>query len=326
MKVLKNIRRTLIPAMALSLIFPAFQATAQDSFPDQPIQLIVGFSAGGPADTTARTLSQRLGDELGTSIVIVNRPGADGVIAASSVARSKPDGHTLLLAPSTLAINDSLYKELSYDTKKDFAPIAFIGESPNVIGVHPSVPANNVEELVKYAKNNHLFYGSTSSVTLLATEMFLGQTNTKMERVPYKGAGQAIPALLSGEVQVMVSSVQTLLPHVQSDKVHAIAVTSRSRLSNAPDIPTAAEQGLSDYSASTWYGLFAAASTPQAVIEKIAHALKETMKDEAVQESFGKQGMIIHTDIDTPAQFQTYFNNEIEKWKKVVVASDVHLN
>lgn len=326
MKTFNTIRRALISAMALGLAFPAIQATAQDNFSDQPVQLIVGFSAGGPADTTARTLSQRLGEELETSIVIVNRPGADGVIAASSVARAKPDGHTLLLAPSTLAINDSLYKDLSYDTRNDFIPIAFIGESPNVIGVHPSLPVNNVEELVNYSKNNHLFYGSTSSVTLLATEMFLGQTDTRMERVPYKGAGQAIPALLSGEVQVMVSSVQTLLPHVQGDKVRAIAVTSQSRLPNAPDIPTASEQGLTEYSASTWYGLFAPVSTPEAVIEKIAHAVQEVMRDKTVQESFGKQGMITHTDIDSPARFQTYFKNEIDKWKEVVAVSDVQIN
>ncbi len=289
MKSLNIVKKFLLSAVTSCLIVPMAHADTE-TFPTQPVQLVVGFSAGGPADTIARTLSQRLGEALNTSVVIVNRPGADGVIAASSVARARPDGHTLLLAPSTLAINDSLYKQLNYDTRKDFVPLYFIGESPNVIGVHPSVPAENLAELVKHSKrpDASLFYGSTSSVTLLATEMFKAQTGAEMERVPYKGAGQAIPSLLSGEVQVMVSSVLTLLPHVEAGAVRGLAVTSRSRLPIAPNIPTAAEQGLPDYSASTWYGLFAPAGTP--------------------------------------AAFQDYFQKEIGKWKEVVVASGTPLN
>ncbi|MBO9356238.1 tripartite tricarboxylate transporter substrate binding protein [Bordetella petrii] len=311
--------------LAFALLAPGHAAPRLD---DQPIQLVVGFSAGGPADTVARTLSQRLGAALGTSVVIVNRPGADGVIAASAVARAKPDGHTLLLAPSTLAINESLYKDLTYDTRGSFIPMTLIGESPNIIGVHPSLPVKTVPELVSYSRRPDvkLFFGSSSSVTLLATEMLKLETGAKMEKVPYKGAGQAIPALLSNEVQVMVSSVLTLLPQVQAGKVRALAVTSKSRLAIAPDIPSAAEQGLPDYSASTWYGLFAPAGTDESVVAAVTQAMQEVMSDPQVRAQFEKQGMVTDTGIDTPAKFAPYFQNEIQKWRKVVVDSGTPVN
>ena len=322
------LKRALGSLFALSIAAPCAVAANNDSLSSQPVQLVVGFSAGGPADTVARTLSQRFGELLNTSVVIVNRPGADGVLSAGTVARARPDGHTLLLAPSTLAINESLYSNLNYDTRKDFIPVGFIGESPNIIGVHPSLPVHNVKELVEYTKNagKPLFYGSTSSVTLLATEMFTLQTGAKMERVPYKGAGQAIPALLSGEVQTMISSVVTLLPHVQSGSVRAVAVTSKSRLPIAPDIVPAAEQGLEDYSASTWYGLFAPAGTPEPVVKKLAAALQETLKEPKVRSIFESQGTILDGDIDTPEKFNTFFHQEIDKWKEIVKASGTPIN
>nr|MBF0683997.1 tripartite tricarboxylate transporter substrate binding protein [Pseudomonas sp.] len=314
-------------ALTLTLTLPGLSHASQQ-FPNQPVQLVVGFSAGGPADNVARALSQRLGELLDTSVVIVNRPGADGVIAASSVSRATPDGHTLLLAPSTLAINESLYKNLTYNASDDFIPVTLIGESPNIIAVHPSLPVKTIPELVSYSQKPEvkLFYGSSSSVTLLATEMLKLETGSKMEKVPYKGAGQAIPALLSGEVQTMVSSVLTLLPQIQAGRARALAVTSKSRLPIAPDIPTVAEQGLPDYAASTWYGLFAPSGTPSSTVDKIAQAMKEVMADQNVQSQFEKQGMIAHPGVDSPADFKTYFQDEIQKWKKVVVDSGIPTN
>ena len=321
-------KRALASLFMLGMVTPTAVAAEGHSLSSQPVQLVVGFSAGGPADTVARTLSQRLGELLNTSVVIVNRPGADGVLSAGTVARARPDGHTLLLAPSTLAINESLYNNLNYDTRKDFIPVGFIGESPNIIGVHPSLPVHNIKDLVEYTKSagKPLFYGSTSSVTLLATEMFALQTGAKMERVPYKGAGQAIPALLSGEVQAMISSVVTLLPHVQSGSVRAIAVTSRSRLPIAPDIVPAAEQGLEDYSASTWYGLFAPAGTPRPIVERLAAALQETLEEPGIRSVFESQGTILDGDIDTPKKFDEFFHDEIDKWKEIVRASGTPTN
>lgn len=317
------IQRAMISLLTLGLVTPGQAYSQQETISNQPVQLVVGFSAGGPADTVARTLAQRFGELLNTSIVVVNRPGADGVLSAGTVARARPDGHTLLLAPSTLAINESLYSNLNYDTRKDFVPVGFIGESPNIIAVHPSLPVSNVMELAEYSKTSGqpLFYGSTSSVTLLATEMFLFQTGAKMERVPYKGAGQAIPALLSGEVKTMISSVVTLLPHVQAGTVRAIAVTSKSRLPIAPGIVPAAEQGLNDYSASTWYGLFAPAGTPHSIVNQLATALKETLKDPTIRSVFESQGTIMDSDLDNPEKFTAFFHDEIDKWKKIVVAS-----
>lgn len=317
-------------SMACLLVCIAQTGFAQSStgFPEQPIQLVVGFSAGGPADNVARTISQRLGHLLDTSIAVVNRPGADGVIAAGSVARARPDGYTLLLAPSTLAINESMYKQLSYDTRKSFVPVAMLGESPNIIAVHPSLPIDTIEELTTYSRKPDvkLFYGSSSSVTLLATEMLKLQTGTKMEKVPYKGAGQALPALLGNEVQVMVSSVLTLLPHVQSKKVKALAVTGRSRLPIAPDIPTTAEQGMPDYAASTWYGLFAPADVPAPILSKISEAINRLLADKDVLAQFARQGLMVDKQRRDQAGFTTYFENEIEKWEKVVIDSKISAN
>lgn len=312
---------------ALSFAAPGLAFSA-DSFPERPVEIVVGFSAGGPADTIGRVLSERLGQELGKSVVIVNRPGADGVVAASHVARSNADGYTLLLAPSTLAINESLYANINYSAPDDFVPVSFIGQSPNIIAVHPSVPVNSLGELVDYAKSAEqpLFYGSSSSVTMLATELLKLQTDIDMERVPYKGAGQAIPGLLAGDVQVMISSVLTLLPHVESGGVRALAVTSEARLPNAGDIPTVIEQGLPEYEASTWYGLFAPSDTPQRVIDIIDAAMQSTLTDETVLARFEEQGMVTESSIKTQADFKAYFEDEISKWEKVVISSGTQIN
>lgn len=312
---------------ALSFAIPGVNMAA-DSFPERPIEIVVGFSAGGPADTIGRVLSERLGQELGSSVIIVNRPGADGVVAASAVSRSNADGYTLLLAPSTLAINESLYSTRNYSTTDDFVPVSFIGESPNIIAVHPSVPVNSINELVDYANaaENPLFYGSSSSVTMLATELLKLQTGIDMERVPYKGAGQAIPALLAGDVQVMISSVLTLLPHVESGRVRALAITSEARLPIAADIPTVIEQGLPQYEASTWYGLFTPSGTPLSVIDKVAAAMQRTLTDEAVIARFEEQGMITENNITDQAVFQAYLQDEILKWEEVVIKSGTQIN
>ncbi len=326
MKFTKVFRQTAICfCLALGLASPGHSAS---DYPAKPIQLVIGFSAGGPADAIARILAQPLSKVLGTPVVIDNRPGADGVIAATKVAQSSPNGYTLLLAPATHAINATLYKSAPYDSFKDFTPIVLLGDSPNIVAVHPSVPAKTVSELMNYAKTKtpELAYGSSSSITYLATEMLNMNAGVKLIRIPYKGAGQALPALLSGEVQVMVSSFVTLWPHVQSGKVRALAVTSPSRLASAPDIPTVAESGQPGYSATTWYGILAPANTPPEVAERLDKAVKQILLDKSIVEQLAAQGLAIEKNITTPQAFKTYMNAEIEKWRRVIVSSGASVN
>jgi len=307
-----------------AFVLASAPATSQtNEFPSRPINMVVGFSAGGPADAVARALAPVLGKALGSAFVIENKPGADGNIAAAIVAKADPNGYTILLAPSTHAINASLYKKLSFDSLNSFKPIALIGESPNIIAVHPSVPANTLNEFIQYAKQTKppLAYGSSSSVTQFATELFNMNTGIEMMRVPYKGAGQAMPALLSGDVQVMISSLVTMLPHTSSGRVRGLAVTSASRSPIAPNLPTVSELGIPDYSASTWYGLFAPADTPDAIANKISEALAQALMDGDLNAKFSSQGFIIRRVGMSPSAFRQYVSDEIAKWRRVVSAT-----
>ncbi|ART49566.1 tripartite tricarboxylate transporter substrate binding protein [Acidovorax carolinensis] len=301
---------------------------ASEAWPERPIQVVVGFAAGGPADLVARTMSTALGSALGTTVLVENKPGADGSIAAAVVARAKPDGYTLLLAPSTHAINASLYKKLSFDSVRDFAPVTLIGESPNIVAVNTALPVRTISELISYAKtaNPPLNYGSSSSITQFATELFNLNAGTRMVRIPYKGAGQALPALLSGEVPVMVSSMMTLLPHVKAGRIRALAVTSKSRVPTAPEIPTVAESGLPTYAASTWYGLLAPASTPKPVVDRLDQAMRKVLADGNIVAKLEAQGLVLDQQVREPSAFQTYLQAEINKWRPVVEATGVSID
>lgn len=318
------IGRTAVIAMVGSG-FVAYGSHAQSNYPQHPVQMVVGFSAGGPADNVARVIAKPLGDRLNTTIVVYNKPGADGVIGASSVAREKADGYTLLLAPTTHTINASYYKNLPYDTEKDFTPVTMLGSSPNVIAVHPSLPVKTLPEFIEYTKNSKTmpFYGSTSSVTELATEMLNQQSHMQMSKIPYKGAGQAIPALLSNEVQVMVSSLTTLLPHIKQGSVRALAVTSKERLDIAADLPTVSESGLADYSASTWYGVFAPAGTPPEVVKRINTALEAVLRDKDVVDKLNAQGMVIEEELKSPETFKSFISRDIRQWSDIMTAANI---
>lgn len=318
-------RRALMAALAaVALPLPSW---ASDAPGDRSIQLVVGFSAGGPADLVARTLSKALGGALGANVVVENRRGADGGIAAAQVARARPDGYTLLLAPSTHAINASLYKKLPFDSVKDFTAVTLVGESPNIVAVNAALPVRSIPELIGYAKSTNppLNYASSSSITQFATELLNLSAGTRMTRIPYKGAGQAMPALLSGEVPVMVSSMMTLLPHVKSGRIRALAVTSSSRVKIASEIPTVAEAGLPGYSASTWYGLLAPAGTPRPVVERIDQAMKKVLADASVVATLEAQGLVLEQQVREPAAFQAYLQAEVNKWRPVVEATGVSI-
>ena len=307
---------------ALSLLVEL--AVAQ-SYPAKPVRLVVGFVAGGPTDALARLYAQRLGTALGQQVVVENRGGADGLIAAEAVARSTPDGYTLFFASSGHAINASLYKTVPYRTLEDFEPVALVGESPNLLAVPAALPAKDLREFIAMAKAKPgvLNYGATSSPTHLATELFTSMAGIQLTRIPFKGAAPAMTALMAGDVQLVLSGIGTMLPQVKAGRLKGLAVTSASRSPLAPEIPTVVESGLPGYVATTWYGVLAPAGTPRPIVERVNRDTVALLADPATRASLNTQG--VATQPMTPEQFGAFVRDEVAKWAKVVQATGVRV-
>ena len=276
----------------LALVCAAAYAT---DYPDRPIRLIVPFAAGGGNDTVARLVGQKLERELGQPVVVDNRPGAGGIVGAEAAARAAPDGYTLFLGGvGSHAINPNLHANLGYDPIRDFQPISLIASAPLVLVVHPSVPARSVRELVALAKAqpgklNYASNGNGSS-SHLAAAMFASMTGTDMVHVPYKGLAPALTDLLSGQVQLMFSSVVAILPQVKAGKLRAIAVSSRERMALLPDLPTVAEAGVPGYQSSSWYGILAPGGTPADVVSRLNGALVSIVAQADVKQALAQEG------------------------------------
>lgn len=301
-----------------TLLTLSFNVAAQTKYPTKPITFVVGFSPGGPTDVIARVLGRAMSESLGQPIVVENRAGADSLIATTHVAQSEPDGHTILIASGSHSINASLYPNGKVDPVRDFAPISLIGDAANFLVVHPSVPAKDVEDLIALAKKNpgKLNYASSASTTFLQTELFKSMAGVDMVSIPYKGSGPAVPALLTNEVQVSISSIVTLLQHVKAGTARALAVTSAKRSSLVPEIPTVTEKGLPGYVASTWYGMLAPAKTPPAVVQLLNNTLQKVLLDPAVKTQLLAQGLEPLTN--TPQDFSRFIKEDQMKWAKVV--------
>ena len=300
----------------------ALAASASAAYPDRPIKLVVPYTPGGVTDALARYVAKGLADRVGQPVVVENRGGGGANIGADVVAKSPADGYTLLMgSAATHAINSSLYKKLSYDHIKDFAPITQVAQVPNILVVHPSVPANNVRELIDYAKKNpgKLNFGSSGAggTIHLSGELFKTMAGVDMVHVPYKGSAPAVSDLLGGQVQVMFDS--SVVPHVKSGKLKALAVTSANRSSALPDVPTMAEAGLPGYESTAWFGILAPVGTPEPILSKLHVELTAVLKDPATQQWMKAQGF--DAIGDTPAQFAAYIRKETDKWSKVVKAS-----
>jgi tripartite-type tricarboxylate transporter receptor subunit TctC len=291
-------------------------AVAQ-TYPTKPIRMVVGFVAGGPTDAIARVFAQRLGNALGQQVVIENKGGADGIIGADLVAKSTPDGYTLFFASAGHAINASFYSKVPYRTVEDFAPITLVGESPNLIAVTPSLPVKDLREFIALAKSKPgaLNYGATSSPTLLATELFDSLAGIQLTRIPFKGAAPAMAAVMSGDVQLVISGIGTTLPQVKGGKLKGLAVTGAKRSPLAPDIPTVVESGI-DFVATTWYGVLAPAGTPPAIIQRLNTASRSLLEDPDVKAQTSPQGVVLTPS--TPEDFGTFLRNEVTLWSKVV--------
>ena len=306
-----------IAVAAVPLLFAAGQAQA--AWPERPITLVVPYTPGGVTDALARNVAKALGERLAQPVVVENRAGGGANIGAALVAQAKADGYTLLMgSAATHAINASLYKKLSYDHIKDFAPISFVAQVPNVLVVHPSVPANNVKELIAYAKSHpgRLNFGSSGAggTIHLSGELFKSMAGVQMTHVAYKGSAPAVNDLLGGQTQVMFDS--SVVPHVKAGKLRALGVTSAKRSSALPDVPTIAEAGLPGYEATAWFGILAPAGTPEAVVTKLNAEISAVLRDPAILKWMEGQGFEVAGG--SPADFAAHIRKETAKWARVV--------
>lgn len=315
------IRQTLLLLGVLAAMLPGTVTAQSREYPNRPIRLIVGFVAGGPSDILARLIARELNVTLGQPVVVDNKPGADANIAMDTVARSTPDGYTLLLAQSGMTINPAMYDSFKLRPDKDFTPIGMIGEAANVVAVNSSVPVRSVEELIAYTKANpgKLNFASSSSPTRLATEMLNTMAGTKMVMIPYKGTPPAVTDLLAGNVQVLISSVTTLQPQRQDRRLRFLATTGSKRAGLMSDLPTVAESGIPGYEAVTWYGLAGPAKMPFDVLGKLEKALNAALTKPELLEQVRGLGLDVRQR--TPADFAHFLKADLAKWEDVVAKS-----
>ena len=320
------IRTSLLAVAALLAISTPVRAA---EYPSRPVTLVVAFPPGGPSDVLARIVGKKMEQLLGHPFVIENRPGAGGNLAAEGVAHAAPDGYTLLMGNnSILATNQSLYKHLNYSPEKDFIPITLIGTQANILVINPEVPARSLKELIALARARPGKINFASSgygaAAHLAGELFKSEAKIDIVHVPYKGAAPALQDVIAGHDQMMFATAASVIGHIESGRVRALAVTTLKRTQILPDLPTMDEAGLKGFDASTWHGLVAPAGTPPQVIATLHDAAVKALRDPGVQTSLGKLGVDIVGD--TPEQFQAYIKSEIPKWTAIVKASGAKLD
>ena len=302
---------------------------AAQSWPTKPIKIVLGFPPGGATDILSRDFAAKLGDELKQQVIIENKPGAGGTIGADIVAKAAPDGYTLTIGTSSNhAIAVSLYKKLPYDPVKDFAPITMLAVSQNVVVINPNVPANNIKELVAYAKANpgKLNFGSSGNGTIshLTGEMFNTLNGTQITHIPYKGSAFVFPDLLSGQISVMYDSTISIGSLVKSGKVKALAVTGAKRSLLVPDLPTVAESGYKDFESTNWFGFFAPAATPKDILAKLNAAAVKVLAAPDLQARFALQGAEIVAN--KPEEAMAMLKADIVKWADVAKKSGAKID
>ena len=295
-------------------------------YPDRPVRVLVGYPPGGGTDLVARLIAQPLSERWKQPVVVENRPGANAIIATEAVAKSKPDGYTLFMAYATeLAVNPATFKKLPYDPARDLAPVAQLASAPLVLAVHPSLPAQNIAELVAAAKAKPgtLSYSSSGngSVHHFAGELFKLRSGADMVHIPYKGSGPATADAVSGQVQVTFASVASVLRFVQSGRLRALAVTSPQRSAQMPAVPTAIEAGFADVELTSWYGLLAPAGTPPELIQKIAADVAAVLTSAEVKKGFEAQGLDLVRS--SPAAFAEFIRQEAAKFARIARAGNI---
>jgi tripartite-type tricarboxylate transporter receptor subunit TctC len=318
----------ILSALMASMMSPTSFAQTTD-YPNKPIKVVVTFPPGGSSDAIIRILSTRLNDKLGQPLVLENRPGAGGNIGLSAVAKAAPDGYMLGVgAAGGLTANSSLYPQMPFDVAKDFAPITMLASIPFVLVGHPSVPADNMQQLIALAKSQpgkvSIGHGGNGTAMHLSTALFTQMADIKLIEVPYRGSGPAAMDTLSGQIQLSVTDLAAALPHIKAGKLKAFAVTSPKRLSNLPDVPTLSESGLTGYDSTGWFGLVAPTGTPPQIIQRLHAEFTAALNDESIKSQMRQNGMEpIATSIEG---FDSYIKSETQKWAKVIKQANIKLN
>ena len=318
-------RRTFLHLAAGVAALPAISRIASaQAYPSRPIRLILGFAAGGSADIVARLIAQFVSDRIGQPVIVENRTGASSNLAGEAVARSAPDGYTLLYVTTVNAINATFFDNLKFDLKRDFAPVSGVTRAPNVLEINPSVPTNNVAEFVAYAKANpgKLNMASTGNGTSihLAGELFKAMTGTNLVHVPYRSPPQAMTDLLAGQVQVMFDVMTQGLQHIKEGRLRALAVTTAARSDALPEVPTVAET-VPGYEASSWSGVCAPSGTPAGIVEMLNKEINAALTDPTIKARLASIGSTAITG--SPAEFATFLTEETDKWGKVVRTANI---
>ena len=318
-------RRFALGALAAAALCGS--AVAQQ-WPAKPITMVVPFPPGGPTDMVARVLAQQVGQQLGQTVIIDNRPGANGNIGNAMVAKAQPDGYTVLYNTSSIALSPSLYKKLSYDVNKDLQPVALTAVVPLGLVVNPKVPANTVQEYVKYAKDNpgKLSYGSAGNgnVTHLAAFQVVQHFKLEASHVPYKGSAPADVDLVAGQIDFMTDTINSVAPFIKDGKLKLLAVSTSKRIPNFTDAPTLAESGMTGFEAGAWQGVMLPAKTPEAIVQRLNAELMKALKDPGVLEKLRIQGT--EPLGSTPKEYGDYINSEIKRWAGVVKSTGVQLD
>ncbi|HTL30777.1 MAG TPA: tripartite tricarboxylate transporter substrate binding protein [Tepidisphaeraceae bacterium] len=313
------LNRSALVAILASLLTTIVQA---QTYPAKPLRMVVPFAPGGGTDVIARYLANGMSESLNRQVVVDNRAGANGIIGTEIVARSAPDGYTLLFVSSPHSVNPSLYAKLPYDTLRDFAPVSMVATSPYVLVVHPSLPVRNVKELIALAKAkpDEITYasGGSGSSAQLAAELFNQMAGIKLREIPYKGAGPGLLAVVSGESSTVFGNALTVKPHIQNGRLRALGIASAKRSPSAPEIPTIAESGVPGYRADAILGLLAPARTPRAIIETLNTEVHKTMRKPDAVEAMRSVGVDIA--LSTPEEFGRVIESEMQRWGKVVRA------
>lgn len=311
-----DIARFACAALAAAAAGAAF---AQAGYPGKPVRLVVPSSAGGGTDIVARIIAPELSKRLGQQVVIDNRPGAGTMIGIEVAAKSPPDGYTLLMGLSTLAINSALYKKVPYDPQRDFAPITQAVSSASIIVVHPSVPVKTLKELIAFsrARPGQLNYASAGTGTYphMTMELFLSMAKLKMMHIPYKGTGPAMIDMVAGQVATMAATILTGMPQIRAGRLRPLGITSAARSSIVPDIPTVAEAGLPGFESVQWYGMLAPAKTPRDIVNRLHAEATAVLKQPEIKARLAADGADLVAS--TPDEFTRYIQSELVKWAKV---------
>jgi tripartite-type tricarboxylate transporter receptor subunit TctC len=326
---MQSFQHVLKPALAaIAMALAAATGAIAQGFPAKPVRVVVPYPPGGPTDIVARLVANKLSEHTGQQFVIDNRPGAGGNIGAEAVARAPADGYTLVVATTAHAINPSLFKAMTYNVLKDFAPVSQLTAGPLVVVANPSLPARNLKELIALAKAKpgELSFASSGNgqSTHLSAELFNTMAGIKMTHVPYKGSAPALTDVVGGQASVMFDTTLSAMPFVKTGKLKAFAVTSATRSPAAPDLPTVAESGLPGYEAIAWNGLLAPAGTPKDVVAKLSAELKRTLDLPEIKDRFAAQGFTAAWS--APDRFGVFLQSEVDKWAKVVKASGATLD